>query len=323
MCIRDSCYSLYKAVESVYGTPECFAGYSQGEFCACAAAGMFEIPDALKLILNLERLLLKTSAEAESMVRVIDLDIEILKVICREIDPSGKKLCVSAYISNNQNIVSGKKDELKKLRAAAKNNGARWVLNLDSKRAYHSSLCSDAAQSAKKYFDSISLSKPGRYIYLSLIHILSSIKKLFSETEVADKNIPVFFGSSFSSLKSLHDFNMVYEKKGALSVNPGLFPNTVLNSPSCRASIYHKITQPIYNICLLYTSYKTSVYTSDKINDMYKRLLFIADQIFENPGIQIKNLKLTDSNEYQKYIYDFNKTLVNNVKYETWLECFY
>ena len=165
VCLVAHCYSLYKAVESVYGTPECFAGYSQGEFCACAAAGMFEITDALKLILNLERLLLKTSAEAESMVRVIDLDIEILKVICREIDPSGKKLCVSAYISNNQNIVSGKKDELKKLRAAAKNNGARWVLNLDSKRAYHSSLCSDAAQSAKKYFDSIILSKPGRYIY--------------------------------------------------------------------------------------------------------------------------------------------------------------
>ena len=100
---------------------------------------------------------------------------------------------------------------------------------MDKKVYIHNSVSlvpyTDITDNADRYCDKISLM------------CISSIKKLFSETEVADKNIPVFFGSSFSSLKSLHDFNMVYEKKGALSVNPGLFPNTVLNSPSCRASI--------------------------------------------------------------------------------------
>lgn len=61
-------------------------------------------------------------------------------------------------------------------------------------------------------------------------------------------NSPIFFGSAFSSLKSLHEFDKVCQSDGPLAVNPSLFPNAVLNAPSCRASIYHQITQPIYNI---------------------------------------------------------------------------
>lgn len=58
---------------------------------------------------------------------------------------------------------------------------------------------------------------------------------------------PLFFGSPYSCLKSLHEFDEVSVRKGALSINPGLFPNTVLNSPSCRASIHHRISSPILN----------------------------------------------------------------------------
>ena len=76
---------------------------------------------------------------------------------------------------------------------------------------------------------------------------ITAIGELFSKVS-AEKDVPLFFGSAYSSLNSLHEFNTVYETKGALSVNPSLFPNTVLNSPSCRAGIVHKITSPIYNI---------------------------------------------------------------------------
>ncbi len=75
-----------------------------------------------------------------------------------------------------------------------------------------------------------------------------TIEKLLGQSEGVDKNVPIFFGSAYSCLNSLHKFNKVCEKSGALMVNPSLFPNTVLNSPSCRAGIHFNNTKPIYNI---------------------------------------------------------------------------
>lgn len=77
---------------------------------------------------------------------------------------------------------------------------------------------------------------------------IQAVKKLFERDITSCVDIPLFFGSAYTSLNSLHQFNRVSEENGALAVNPSLFPNTVLNSPSCRASIAHRITAPIYNI---------------------------------------------------------------------------
>ncbi len=59
---------------------------------------------------------------------------------------------------------------------------------------------------------------------------------------------PVFFGSGFGVLSSLHEFDRVSVAEGPLRVNPSRFPDTVLNAPACRASIQHHLTGPIYNL---------------------------------------------------------------------------
>lgn len=78
---------------------------------------------------------------------------------------------------------------------------------------------------------------------------ISVVDELFQGIENLPRDVPVFFGSAYSCTSSLHQFNIVCESAGALQVNPSLFPNTVLNAPFCRASIYHHITSPIFNIC--------------------------------------------------------------------------
>ena len=78
---------------------------------------------------------------------------------------------------------------------------------------------------------------------------ISVVEELFQRVGNYPRDVPVFFGSAYSSTASLHQFNIVCESAGALQVNPSLFPNTVLNAPFCRASIYHHITSPIFNIC--------------------------------------------------------------------------
>lgn len=83
---------------------------------------------------------------------------------------------------------------------------------------------------------------------------ISVVEELFQGIESCPRDVPVFFGSAYSSISSLYQFNIVFERDGALRVNPSHFPNTVLNSPFCRASIYHHITSPILNVCTGKTS---------------------------------------------------------------------
>lgn len=78
---------------------------------------------------------------------------------------------------------------------------------------------------------------------------ISAVDELFRGIENLPRDVPLFFGSAYNGSASLHQFNIVCESAGALQVNPSLFPNAVLNAPSCRASIYHRITSPIFNIC--------------------------------------------------------------------------
>lgn len=78
---------------------------------------------------------------------------------------------------------------------------------------------------------------------------ISVVRELFQGIGSSPRDVPVFFGSAYSSLSSLYQFNIVFEHDGALRVNPSHFPNAVLNSPFCHASIYHHITSPIFNIC--------------------------------------------------------------------------
>lgn len=59
----------------------------------------------------------------------------------------------------------------------------------------------------------------------------------------------VILGSQFSALDSIHQYDMEALEKGALAVNPGLFPNTVLNSPACQVSIQCSFAGPVYTVC--------------------------------------------------------------------------
>ncbi len=62
-------------------------------------------------------------------------------------------------------------------------------------------------------------------------------------------NYGILFGTQFSALDSIHNFDMEALKNGALAVNPGLFPNTVLNAPACQASIHCRFAGPVYTVC--------------------------------------------------------------------------
>ena len=59
----------------------------------------------------------------------------------------------------------------------------------------------------------------------------------------------IILGTQFSALESIHNYDMEAFKKGALAVNPGLFSNTVLNSPACQVSIQCSFAGPVHTVC--------------------------------------------------------------------------
>ena len=64
-----------------------------------------------------------------------------------------------------------------------------------------------------------------------------------------DNDYGIVLGTQYSALESIHNYDMEALNKGALAVNPGLFPNTVLNSPACQVSIQCSFAGPVYTVC--------------------------------------------------------------------------
>lgn len=60
-------------------------------------------------------------------------------------------------------------------------------------------------------------------------------------TEENTDDCGVSVGTTLGSLKSIAEFDEVTLREGPRYVNPGLFPNTVINSPASQISIWHKI----------------------------------------------------------------------------------
>lgn len=59
----------------------------------------------------------------------------------------------------------------------------------------------------------------------------------------------LILGTEYGPLSSIHSFDMTSIEQGALFVNPGLFPNTVLNAPACQLGIRLSVAGPVYTIC--------------------------------------------------------------------------
>jgi len=152
VCLLTHCYALYQIVKAKFGTPDCTAGYSQGEFTACVAAGVFPFPEILDLIHRLELLVQGSQTGREGMYRIIDIAASSLEEICRQVDETGKYVSVSAYLSDTQNVISGKWDFVERVIDKAKQSGARWAIPLKAERAFHCCLCDIPADKSARLF---------------------------------------------------------------------------------------------------------------------------------------------------------------------------
>lgn len=94
-----------------------------------------------------------------------------------------------------------------------------------------------------------------RYRYFDRMSKLSlmNVEKAITGREIKlehtqSEKYGLILGTEYGSLDSIHSFDLGSVEKGALSVNPGLFPNTVLNSTACQVGIELSIEGPVHTI---------------------------------------------------------------------------
>lgn len=156
LCLVVHCYSMYQVVKKYFETPKAVAGYSQGEFTACMCSGAFQFPEILGLIQYLEEVLLEERIYNTCMKRIVGIPVERLEQICHYVDASGDNVAISSYISEEQNIISGKESYVEQVVIQAKEEGARWAIPL-SNQTFHCKLYCDIAKKVRPSFQKMPL----------------------------------------------------------------------------------------------------------------------------------------------------------------------
>ena len=115
------------------GTPDYVAGHSLGEYSALIAAGALALEDALRLVRRRGELMEEHGPGG--MLALIGLDDESAQLLAHE---TGTE--VANFNSPGQVTLSGSDEALQVVEMAAPTRGARRVIRLPVKGAFHSSL---------------------------------------------------------------------------------------------------------------------------------------------------------------------------------------
>jgi [acyl-carrier-protein] S-malonyltransferase len=115
-------------------------GLSLGELTACAAAGVFDFPEGLRIVAERGRLMQDACEKsAGSMAAIIGETSETVLALCREFDVEAAN-----FNAPGQIIISGEKPKIAAAVAAAKGRGKGKAVALNVAGAYHSRLMEPA-----------------------------------------------------------------------------------------------------------------------------------------------------------------------------------
>lgn len=137
--------------------PVCCAGLSLGEYSALVACGALEFQDAVKLVRRRGELM-ERSAENNpgAMASILGIGVEDLKEVCRE-----SKAEIANLNCPGQIVISGRKEDVQKAMALARQKGAKKAILLNVSGPFHSSFMKEAAGEFKKELDKVKFSGPG------------------------------------------------------------------------------------------------------------------------------------------------------------------
>ena len=150
-CLLTTSVAAFRAlVAAADPAPAVVAGHSVGEYAALVAAGVLELPAALRLVSR--RAELMAGAGEGGMAAVFGLDRDAVQAV---VDGLARptELVVANDNAPGQVVVSGRTDELDAVEAAMRAAGARRVMRLPVSGPFHSPLMAGVAEELAMAFE--------------------------------------------------------------------------------------------------------------------------------------------------------------------------
>lgn len=134
--------------------------------------------------------------------------------------------------------------------------------------------------------------------------LITNLKHKFNTKEnIYDTSV------SYQNARTNHCFDQVnYDSEwlfSGFSTVPLLFHIYDMDDTNCFSFIY---------------DYQNTYYDSSSIKEIHNRLLYICEQVIENPNLLIKDIELVTSKEKNKLLYEFNQTFIKYDKSKTILD---
>lgn len=128
-------------------SPAAVAGHSLGEYSALVAAGVLELPDALRLVRRRGELMQEAVPVGEgAMAAIIGLDEGPLQAVLDEIDAPNGRVVIANLNSPGQLVIAGHTAAVETAAAKAKDAGAKLAKMLPVSAPFHSPLMAPARE---------------------------------------------------------------------------------------------------------------------------------------------------------------------------------
>ncbi len=138
--------------------PVLCAGHSLGEYSALFAAGVLDLPSALKLVRRRAQLMFEEgTTNPGTMAAVIGLDSQAVEALCGEVPGV---VVPANYNEPKQTVVSGEVEAVRKLVELAPARGALKAVPLPVSGAFHSPLLANSARAFGDFLSGFAFAEP-------------------------------------------------------------------------------------------------------------------------------------------------------------------
>ena len=156
--LTTSIAALRALVAAGAPAPSVVAGHSVGEYAALVAAGVLDLPAALRLVSRRAALMADAGGEG-GMSAVLGLDRDTVEEVVSSV-ARPTELVVANDNAPGQVVISGRHDALMAVEEPMRAAGAKRIVHLPVSGAFHSPLMAGVADELAEAFDAESWSQP-------------------------------------------------------------------------------------------------------------------------------------------------------------------
>ena len=139
--------------------PNLFAGHSLGEYSALLASNSIDLITAISLVHK--RGTYMENAESGSMYAILNLELNLIQNICKEVENETGSIVSAANInSQNQIVIAGNNNSAQIVAKKCKEAGAKKCIQLKVSVASHCALMMDAANKLEEELNNTFIKEP-------------------------------------------------------------------------------------------------------------------------------------------------------------------